>query len=533
MKFAALSLISAVGLASASYIRSVVRQNQCSTEFRTFDGTCNNNNNEGAAVQPQLRLAEGDEGEGRPNAREVSNAVFNQVGSTPNDRNMNELVTFFGQFIDHNVVFTPMSGEQFPIEVPEGDAVLEATLEELGDEAIEFRRSPILDGAPLNNITSFIDGSAVYGSDDARAEALREGVAGRLRISETGNLMPGNPGGFPSEPDSEDPTFFFAGDVRVNENPNLMVMHALFLREHNVIAREVRSALPDLDEEELFQTARQINVAQLQKVVYEEWLPAILGDDTGIPEFTGFDEDVEPVVSAFFSTAAFRVGHTLLNDDITRITGRGVRIPTPLRDTFMIPDLLRQQNVNGFLRGMLGTATQEVDTQVVDSVRNFLFTNILEEFEELEGIDLIARNIQRGRDHQIPTYNEARVALGLPARTAFNQISSDADVVASIRSVYDNIDEVEGFVGALAEDRVEGSSFGELLRASWANDFTRLRDGDRFFYLNREQFSDDVLALPRVERLFDNSVSTMREIILDTSNVEEGDLPENVFFVDN
>lgn len=67
----------------------------------------------------------------------------------------------------------------------------------------------------------------------------------------------------------------------------------MFARERNIIAAELAELFPELEEKELLQTTRGINVAQLQKVTYQEWLPAFLGDDTGAPEFTGFDEEVE------------------------------------------------------------------------------------------------------------------------------------------------------------------------------------------------------------------------------------------------
>lgn len=178
----------------------------------------------------------------------------------------------------------------------------------------------------------------------------------------------------------------------------------------------------------------------------------------------------------------------------------------------MIPEVVRDNGIDGLLRGMVSTVAQEVDTMIADSARNLLLTNIQEDPPIIEGIDLVARNIQRGGDHRIPTMNAACRALGLPRRRSFSEISSDPEVVEAIESLRGNLsaDQVDGFVGALAEDRVEGSSFGELLRASWANDFTRLRDGDLFFYLSDGLFSDELRALLRVERL---SITTYRRCV--------------------
>ena len=528
MKFiAALSFAGLAVLSSASLPGDVaVHQEEdgplAGVEFRTFDGTDNAPNDLGSSNQPQLRLADGTAGGRRPNPRTISNEVFDQEESIVNERGLSELVTFFGQFIDHDVTFTPMNGASFPIEVPEDDDVLDI-------EEIEFSRSPSVDGAPVNTITSFIDGSAVYGSDEERADQLRTKERGLLKTGD-GNRLPDNDGTIENEPDDTS-RFFVAGDRRVNENTNLAVIHTLFLRNHNRIAREVRRAFRDFDDEQIFQTARKINVAEIQKIVYNEWLPALLGDDTGIPEFSGVAADPQPAASAFFTTAAFRVGHTLLNDVVTRTRRDGTNArPIPLNETFFAPELLRRQNIGIFLRGMANTPAQEVDNKIVDSVRNFLFTGLFEEFEELEGVDLVARNIQRGRDHRIPSYNQARRALGLSPARSFDDITSDNELAKTLEELYERPGRVDGFVGALCEDRVDGSSFGELLRASWANDFTRIRDGDRFFYLNDDQFPDSIRQLPRVQRLFDDDFQTMREVILSNTGITASQIPDNVFF---
>ena len=529
--FILLSLFLFCTLPGSYSIPRVVRQEVGSCpavpDFRPFDGTCTANDDAGAADTAQLRIGpRGPPGNNRANARVISNTVHAQTADVRNDRNMNELVTFFGQFIDHDLALSPMTGADFDVEIAEDDPVLGGQI-----SAVPLSRSAVVDGAPLNEVTSFLDGSAIYGSGDERAEVLRTGTDGLLKTGD-GDLLPDNDGTIENDPDMS-AQFFVAGDIRSNENPILTSVHTLFLREHNIIARELAEALPALaeDEEELFLTARRINVAQLQKVVYEEWLPAILGDNTDIPAFTGFDESVEPIVSNFFSTAAFRVGHTMLNEEITRLNAANQPLPPlGLAEAFMSPQLVRDDGIEPFIRGILNTATQEIDPMVVDSVRNFLFANIAEEFPNVDGVDLVARNIQRGRDHRIPSYNAARRALGLSRMRRISDISSNSTVVEALEEVYRNVNQIDAFVGCLAEDRVAGSSLGELLRASWAQEFTRLRDGDRFFYLNEGFFSEELMELPRVERIFDTGVSTMREIILETTDITEGQIPDNVFF---
>ncbi len=77
-----------------------------------------------------------------------------------------------------------------------------------------------------------------------------------------------------------------------------------------------------------------------------------------------------------------------------------------------------------------------------------------------------------------------RQAYGLPRVTDFTQITSDGSVQAALRATYGNVNNIDAWVGGLAEQHLPGSSLGPLFSRIIANQFSRLRDGDRFWFEN-------------------------------------------------
>jgi hypothetical protein len=183
-------------------------------------------------------------------------------------------------------------------------------------------------------------------------------------------------------------------------------------------------------------------------------------------------------------------------------------------------------------------------------------------------LDLGAIDIERGRDHGIPRYNALRQAYGLPTRTSFTQITgestssfpagsgvdnrnslditnlSDIDgnpvavgedggtqevrrstIAARLQGIYGNVNNVDAFVGMLAEPHVAGTEFGELQLAIWTKQFLALRDGDRFFYGN-----DQGLSTIKSQYGIDFHTTLGQLIARNTDAADEANL--NVFLVE-
>lgn len=512
-------------------LRQMLSAVMSTVEEASIDGVGNNTENEdwGSTDIELIRLTEADyadgiespSGEDRTNARQISNEIANQEESVLNDRQLTDYLWIWGQFLDHDIDLSEGANptEDFSVEVPVGDPLFDPF--GTGVVEIPLSRTAYIDAEEssdgqrqqINQITAFLDGSVIYGSDEERATELRTHEGGLLKTSE-GDLLPFNEAGLENAGGTSE-TLFLAGDVRANENVALSSMHTIFVREHNRIATELAEQNPDLSDEELYQKARSIVVAELQVITYNEFLPALLGSDA-LDAYTGYDSSVNPGIANEFSTAAYRFGHSLLSPELVRINEDGTVIDDgnlSLSDAFFSPDELTDNGIDSILRGAATQLAQELDSEVVDDVRNFLFGP-----PGAGGLDLVSLNIQRGRDHGLADYNSIREDLGLDPIVSFSQITSDVQLATALEATYGSVDNIDLWVAGLAEDHLEGSSLGETFTTIIVDQFERLRDGDSHWYQNVFEGSE----LRGLES------TTLADIIERNSDVTG--LQDNIFF---
>jgi hypothetical protein len=568
-------------------------------EWRSLDGSANNLEHPewGKAGAPYLRIARPNyaDGIGRmvpgPAPRYISNRIFNDVGQNVfAEDDIAQWGWIWGQFLDHTFgLRDERPAENRPIPFDPADP-LERFTDDLG--TIAFARTPAASGTNVatpreqtNTVSSYIDAFAVYGGTVDRLEWLREGaVNGKLSDNAASLLLPGgylpraNARGNASSAPRMDlfgrlagnrANAVVSGDVRANENIALSAVHTLFAREHNRIV----SLLPDtLSEEDKFQIARRVVGAEQQYITYHEFLPAL---GVHLPIYRGYDPTVNASLANEFATVGYRV-HSMIHGelepeapkrfystqqlsafkaegiDVEGVEGT-VRLHIPLDVTFGNPDLLQQVGLAPLLKGFAIERQYKNDEQIDDSLRSILFQvpkpgardrracgrplvspDCFRDVQDLGAID-----VERGRDHGIPSYNKLRKAYGLAPSSSYTAITgesteafprdpmidsrapiddpdildftrltdddgnvvqpgseqADEDVAAGnrrttlaarLRAVYGagNVNQVDAFVGMLAEPHVPGTQFGELQLAIWRNQFSALRDGDRFFYLN-------------------------------------------------
>lgn len=511
------------------------------TGFRPIDEVGNNVSNPtwGTASTDLIRISPVAYADGisslslpnNPSARVLSDILNNQADSSNPSEDLqttdqNSLTDFgyvWGQFIDHDMDLTPSgSGELLSILADPNDTT------QMGNQTFARSSFDANTGTSSSNprqqsnaITSFLDLSQVYGSTAAIADALRTHVGGLLKTS-PGNMLPYDNSTY-FTPDQLSlfnmandaqavPTgnLFVTGDVRGNENVELTALQTLFVRNHNLLANQLQQAHPGWSDEQLYQEARKLNIAEYQMITYSRYLPDLLGPKA-IPAYTGYNPKVNPSIATEFSTVAFRFGHSLLDNDIERQGNNGqdflpndpAGADLSLATDFFDPNVLNPQGVVDPLTDHISTdigpilkanadgIAQADDLLAVGNVRNLLFGN---GGQTDNGLDLIARDVERARDHGIGTYNQVRQAYGLAPVTSFVQITSDPQVQMKLQKAYGSVDNIDPFEGGLAEDHSRGSDMGPLFTKILADQFTRLRNGDRFFYLN-ESFNREEMKL--------------------------------------
>jgi hypothetical protein len=513
------------------------------TAFRPIDETGNNQANPtwGTAGTDLLRVSQAAYADGisapslanDASARVISDILNNQADpnnpaqdlNTVDQNSLSDFGYAWGQFIDHDMDLTPTNpSDLLTILADPNDP------SHMGDQT--FDRS-VYDPATgtsnprqqVSTVTAFLDLSQVYGSTTAIADALRTHRGGLLKTS-PGNMLPYDNSTYftPAQlalinmaNDSgavATQNLFVTGDARGNENVELTALQTLFVRNHNRIASALRQEHPTWTDEQLYQEARKLNIAEYQMITYNAYLPDLLGR-SALPAYAGYNPSVNPTIATEFSTIAFRFGHSLLSGGIERHNNNGQdALPNDpagasisLATDFFDPNVLNPKGVVDPLTGHISTDigpilkadadgnAQADDLLAINDVRNLLFGN---GGQTDNGLDLIARDVERARDDGIGSYNQVRVAYHLPAVTSFAQITSDVHVQQELAQAYPGgVNTIDAFEGGLAEDHLPGSDMGPLFTRILADQFTRLRSGDRYFYLNEFFNSDELNFLAR------------------------------------
>uniref|UniRef100_A0A3P9H2K3 Myeloid-specific peroxidase n=1 Tax=Oryzias latipes TaxID=8090 RepID=A0A3P9H2K3_ORYLA len=286
--------------------------------------------------------------------------------------------------------------------------------------------------------------------------------------------------------------FPFKGDVRVDENIALTSIHTLFVREHNRLARGLKNLNPHWDSETLYQEARKIMGAYTQKIVFKDYLPHIVGDDAmrnQLGRYPGYNPDIDPSIANVFATAAYRFAHLAIQPALSRLDADYREHPqfpsVPLYEAFFTPwRVVFEGGIDPVLRGLLDQPAKlnTQDQMLVDALRERLF-----QFVQHLALDLGSLNMQRSRDHGIPGYNAWRKFCGLsqPSNLAeLTEVLKNEELARRLLELYGTADNMDVWLGGVAEPFVRGGRVGPLFACLIATQFQRIRQGDRLWYEN-------------------------------------------------
>jgi len=498
--------------------------------YRSIEGICNNLEypHYGAANTAYPRFMDyayegGDEYLPRggrdpsrlPSPRDISRTVH--AATREGNSSVTMMLFQFGQFLDHDLTLT--SQPEFDCCHPDIRAVEKRKRKKLRrcfninikcdcDFYVErqatchpFSRSyRNSDGDQTNGLTSFIDASNVYGSDRITASKLRTMRDGYLLDHEMGNALPsmehaGIQAVYPFEPED-----LVAGDIRAIQHPGIASIQSLFLNEHNRIARNLKSRLASHNffsymssaeqDEFLYQETRRIVGALVQNIVFTEFLPEVLGresmnyHDLTLESYSKYDPRENAAVRSEFATAAMRFGHSLMPKAFVPDEGD----PWALQfNWFEYKKFVLGKDGKQWMHeisAMTKYACPHQDNAIIAQATNFLFCGENCDNDYGYGEDLGARNIQRGRDHGIPGYNEMRKFCGL--EEIYNMDDKPYEISYEnwdlLRKVYRYPEEIDAYAGGLSENSSKGGLVGATFNCLIAKQFKKLKDGDRFFF---------------------------------------------------
>ncbi|CAH1775162.1 unnamed protein product [Owenia fusiformis] len=490
-------------------------------------------------------------GEDRPNAREISNAVFAGPSGLPSYINRTALFVFFGQQVSSEIVRSSEEStcpiELIKVPVPKCDSDFDPDCE--GDKTLPFLRSsydqktgmsPNRPRRQLNHVTSWIDGSSIYGTGNVWANCLRSFKNGTLLV-QTNNFYPANNdiglplvgynmGSMTNEAKNPEKMWMLGSRVG-HQNPALLSISILWFRYHNYLAHTIQLKQPSWSDQKVFEAARKWVIASLQNIVMYEWLPALLYEDT--ESYSGYQSHIPPTISSVFEAAAFRFPHTMVPPGIyirdykcrfrTTKHGPALRLCNTYWDS---QECIQELGFDEVLMGLSSQIGEREDNILVTDLRGKLFGP---KFSSRQ--DLGVLTIMRGRDNGLADFNTARKVFGLEPITKWEDINpylyhTNPEPIENLRRIYNgSLDKLDIFPAGLMESGPSGP--GPFFKAVIKEQFKRIRDGDRFWFENSDNnlFTDAEVAEIKAIKL--------KDIMVKVSNMMQDDIQDDVFFWKN
>ncbi|GJQ67039.1 HPX6 [Trypoxylus dichotomus] len=560
-------------------------------KFRTYDGTCNNLKEPfkyGVGHRPFRRILPPDyadvgiseprlsiDGNELPSARTISNVIHRPYFK--DDPNFTVMLAVWGQFLDHDITSTAATRNKDGSMISCCDNSIlkhpECFQVKISNEDPYYNHKNItcmnfIRSAPapncclgpreqMNQVSAYIDGSVVYGSNLNLAKQLRTLKGGLLKMFRTSDhreLLPisndSNDGCNREEQMRIGRYCFISGDARANENLHLTSMHLIWARQHNKLAKKLGEINKHWDDERIYQEARKILAGQMQHITYNEFLKILIGERFMkkfdlVPKKNGYYHDYDPNLDATiansFATSTFRFAHSLI-PSLVRFIAKDVNSTEYLKlhEILFDPFLLYQNGeLDKILTGAIGTEIQANDAFFTPELKQHLFEKIdgsqngSSGSSNVCGLDLVSLNIQRGRDHGLPGYVKWRTLCKLSKPKNFDDLSHDIDpdILNYISSVYRYVEDIDLYTGSLSEKLIGSSLLGPTLHCLIIDQFIRLKRADRYWYENPGIFTANQLREIRKSTLASvlcensDNVTQIQSLVMERRTHKNDDVP--------
>ncbi|KAM6937988.1 dual oxidase 2 [Xenentodon cancila] len=538
-------------------------QSETTWEVPRFDGWYNSLGcpKRGAAGSHLVRLVPAQYWDGvyqpvhepsQPNPRRLSRLLAEGPSGLPSTRNQTVLSLFFGYHLAFEIFDSRAPGcppEFMHIQVPKGDPVFDPTA--TGKVFLPFQRgpwdkesgqSPSNPRTQVNSVTAWIDGSSIYGPSTSWSDSLRSFSGGLLASGPEWN-MPRQGGGRNFMWSAADPStgehgpqgLYELGNAWANENVFTAAEGIIWFRYHNYVASRLHEKHPAWSDERLFQNARKNVVAAFQNIALYEWLPGYLGDKK-LPPYPGYQKFVDPGISPEFQAAAIRFGITMVPPGVY-MRNRSCHFRTITNTDGSTSPAMRLcnnfwkrqsvnmksgQDVDELIMGMASQIAEKEDNIVVEDLKDYMYGPL-----RFTRNDLVAMTVQRGRDFGLRSYTEMRKALDLPPVKTFEEISPELNstnpqLLHNVAQLYgSDISKLELFPGGLLESL---GSPGPVFSAIILDQFERIRNGDRFWFENKQN------GLFTGEEIQTIRSITYHDVLFAATTAQDTDIQKHVFF---
>ncbi|XP_075526088.1 salivary peroxidase/catechol oxidase-like isoform X7 [Dermacentor variabilis] len=476
----------------------------CNTNkrYREADGSCNNLQHPGwgragSCMTRLLSPAYSDgvskprvaaDGSALPNARKISYTVHPDVNNPATD--ITHMVMQFGQFLDHDFALAPLEpdpqeivnlgnpnnvidccspsttsmAECFSIAIPADDPFFAA----FGKTCMNMPRSAPCTRCTLGYreqqdiLTSYIDASQIYGSSQNDTTRLRLLQGGLLKYQQTPQAGTLLPRSFyPNMDRCSDPQRSRYCFRAGDERVN---EHPGLTSVHTIWLR------------------------------HHNLLARYIGQYVNANDETLFQ---------------------LVNDTVNGL------FTFDLQENYFFPFNFYNGDLDDVILGLVKQRAQTFEKFVTTGVTRHLYRLRNESF----GLDLVALNIQRAREHGIRPYVDYVKFCGNIDITSFDQLKQyiDNNVVELYKQLYKNVRDIDLFTAGISEFSVNGGVVGPTFACILGNLFRRTKYGDRFYYEHGGQAGSFSSA-----QLNEIRKTTFARILCDASDSIQS-LPRNVF----